>query len=61
MKSVAHTQAQTERAGEDVPLWAQLVMDHRQASSLEYQIRKTRYFIFFSTYIVLLRPNMCHM
>ncbi|GJM97998.1 hypothetical protein PR202_ga14970 [Eleusine coracana subsp. coracana] len=42
MKNAAHTPAQTERAGEDVPPWAQLVMDHLQASNLEYLTRNTR-------------------
>ncbi|GJN38801.1 hypothetical protein PR202_gb27876 [Eleusine coracana subsp. coracana] len=43
MKNAAHTPAQTERAGEDVPPWAQQVMDHLQASDLEYLIRNTRH------------------
>ena len=43
LRSAAHTPAQTERAGEDVLPWAQLVMDHLQASSLGYPIISIRY------------------
>jgi len=42
-RNAVHTPAQTERAGEDVPPWVELVMDRHQASSLRYLIISSRY------------------
>jgi hypothetical protein len=42
LRSAALTPAQTERAGEDVLPWAQLVTDHLQASGLGYPIISIR-------------------
>jgi hypothetical protein len=43
LRNAAHTLAQTEKAGEDVLPWVQLVMDHHQANVLGYPIRSIRY------------------
>lgn len=42
-RSAVHTPAQTERAGEDVLPWVELVMDPHLVSSLRYLIISTRY------------------